>query len=190
MLPEQNGIFQQINLSLKKKWSKECCEILDRIVQSDAQNENGHVVEMGAFYRSPEKAALNKLEEGLQQVKELYNQLYYFISFLTENLPELILKTVETNHISQLVRNELQVQLSNYASPIFSSLNNMDSTMPVPTRREKEVLLLLEKGYCTKEIATKLFISATTVITHKKNLKKKYGVKNTIELISKTRTFY
>ncbi len=57
---------------------------------------------------------------------------------------------------------------------------------PLPTRREKEVLILLTQGYCAKEIAKRLFISETTVITHKRNLKEKFKAKNTVELISKT----
>ena len=48
-----------------------------------------------------------------------------------------------------------------------------------------DVFILLEKGYCAKEIAKSLFISETTVITHKKNLKEKFQAKNTVELISK-----
>ena len=56
---------------------------------------------------------------------------------------------------------------------------------PALTKREIEVLDLLVKGLCAKEIADNLFISETTVITHKKNLKKKYNVRNTVELISK-----
>jgi DNA-binding NarL/FixJ family response regulator len=59
---------------------------------------------------------------------------------------------------------------------------------PCPTRREKDVLELLVKGLCAKEIANKLFISESTVITHKKNLKEKFNAKNTVELISKAQS--
>jgi DNA-binding CsgD family transcriptional regulator len=56
---------------------------------------------------------------------------------------------------------------------------------PSLTRREIEVLQLLVKGLCAKEIASSLFISESTVITHKKNLKKKFDARNSVELISK-----
>ena len=49
--------------------------------------------------------------------------------------------------------------------------------------REKEIILLLANGRKTDEIAEKLFISPNTVSTHRKNMLKKYAVKNTAELI-------
>jgi DNA-binding CsgD family transcriptional regulator len=50
--------------------------------------------------------------------------------------------------------------------------------------REKEIILLLANGKKTDEIAEELFISPNTVSTHRKNMLKKYAVKNTAELIS------
>lgn len=44
--------------------------------------------------------------------------------------------------------------------------------------REIEVLVLLTKGFINKEIADKLNISLTTVITHRKNITEKLGIKS------------
>lgn len=44
--------------------------------------------------------------------------------------------------------------------------------------REIEVLVLLTKGFINKEIADKLNISLTTVITHRKNIVEKLGIKS------------
>ncbi len=44
--------------------------------------------------------------------------------------------------------------------------------------REIEVLVLLTKGLINKEIADKLNISLTTVITHRKNITEKLGIKS------------
>lgn len=44
--------------------------------------------------------------------------------------------------------------------------------------REAEVLVLLTKGLINKEIADKLNISLTTVITHRKNITEKLGIKS------------
>lgn len=60
---------------------------------------------------------------------------------------------------------------------------NENSVIPVITRREKEVLLLIAEGMTNNEIAQKLFISTTTVDTHRKNLLNKFEVKNTASLI-------
>ncbi len=44
--------------------------------------------------------------------------------------------------------------------------------------REIEVLVLIAKGMINKEIADKLNISLTTVITHRKNITEKLGIKS------------
>lgn len=44
--------------------------------------------------------------------------------------------------------------------------------------REIEVLILLTKGLINKEIADKLSISLTTVISHRKNITEKLGIKS------------
>ena len=46
------------------------------------------------------------------------------------------------------------------------------------TRRETEVLKLLTKGYSNKEIADQLFVSTHTVISHRKNISEKTGIKS------------
>ena len=60
---------------------------------------------------------------------------------------------------------------------------NEDSKIPLITRREKEVLILIADGLTNNQIAEKLFISNTTVDTHRKNLLAKFEVKNTANLI-------
>ena len=45
--------------------------------------------------------------------------------------------------------------------------------------REKEVLAEVARGYLNKEIADRLNISINTVITHRKNITRKTGIKTT-----------
>lgn len=54
------------------------------------------------------------------------------------------------------------------------------------TKREIEVIKLLAEGYNTKTIAEKLFISRTTAETHRKNILRKSGCKNSVKLISRS----
>lgn len=46
------------------------------------------------------------------------------------------------------------------------------------TRREIEVLQLVTKGHSNKEIADQLFVSTHTVISHRKNISEKTGIKS------------
>jgi DNA-binding NarL/FixJ family response regulator len=51
------------------------------------------------------------------------------------------------------------------------------------TRREIEVLKLIAEGLTNQEIADKLFVSTSTVDSHRKNLISKLQVKNTAALV-------
>ena len=46
------------------------------------------------------------------------------------------------------------------------------------SKREIDVLMLLTKGHSNKEIANKLFISTHTVISHRKNITEKTGIRS------------
>lgn len=51
------------------------------------------------------------------------------------------------------------------------------------TKREKEIITLLCEGKSSAEIAEMLFVSTNTIITHRKNITKKLGIKSFAELI-------
>ncbi len=46
------------------------------------------------------------------------------------------------------------------------------------TKREKEILRFVASGFSNKQIADKLYISIHTVITHRKNITEKTGIKS------------
>jgi DNA-binding NarL/FixJ family response regulator len=62
-------------------------------------------------------------------------------------------------------------------NPDFSLANTL------LTERELEVIALISLELSGKEISEKLFISTNTVETHRKNIMKKIGAKNTIGLV-------
>ncbi len=74
-----------------------------------------------------------------------------------------------------------------------TSLNGSSMSQPVYrdrfliqkrlTRREQEILHLITQAKNNKEIAAELFISDQTVGVHRKNIMRKLGVKNTVNLI-------
>lgn len=49
--------------------------------------------------------------------------------------------------------------------------------------RETEVTILLAKGFINKEIADRLNIGTTTVITHRKNIMEKLGARSLVDII-------
>jgi len=53
------------------------------------------------------------------------------------------------------------------------------------TKREREVLRHMSRGYTSTEIAESLYISEHTVITHRKNLMVKLDARNSAHLVMK-----
>lgn len=68
---------------------------------------------------------------------------------------------------------ELVQQIKNYLSESNASFENEELT-----GREKEVLRLIALGYTNKSIAETLYISTHTVISHRKNITDKLGIKS------------
>jgi DNA-binding NarL/FixJ family response regulator len=71
--------------------------------------------------------------------------------------------------------------LNRFLSGIEETLESTDEFF---SKREKEVLELLAKGFSSRDISRRLFITEKTVESHRKNLVVKAKVKNTNELIA------
>jgi DNA-binding NarL/FixJ family response regulator len=75
------------------------------------------------------------------------------------------------DHDKTIIR-KLEKQLS-----LISQQKGIQDSPEGISDREKDVLRLVAIGLTNKEIADKLFISSHTVITHRKNITKKLGIK-------------
>jgi two-component system, NarL family, nitrate/nitrite response regulator NarL len=84
------------------------------------------------------------------------------------------------NAIRATMNNQMTIQVNNYSGV----LKQTEKVGPILTRREKEVLELVSQGLTNKEIADKLFVSQSTIDSHRKNLLSKFEVLNTASLIA------
>lgn len=75
-----------------------------------------------------------------------------------------------------------EIMMSNKVKRIFTLAAN-DKCLPSITNREKQLIELLAQGKTTVVIAQELFLSRYTVDTYRKNLLKKFEVRNTSELL-------
>lgn len=73
---------------------------------------------------------------------------------------------------------------NHYPQSIARELVKIDSAhSPSLSAREKDVLVLLAKGYINKQIAQQLNISINTVITHRRNIMKKLHSQSLSKLV-------
>jgi DNA-binding NarL/FixJ family response regulator len=112
-----------------------------------------------------------------------FNQQSYIEKMMHEGASGYVLKNATREEIVEAIAAVMDGRnfLSHEAAAVVA--RREDSRIPVLTRREKEVLGLIAEGLTNNGIAEKLFISTTTVDTHRKNLLAKFEVKNTATLI-------
>lgn len=97
-----------------------------------------------------------------------------------------LIKSASADEIAEAVASVMQGKL--YMSLNMEHLLRPNSVvsadnLPDLTKREKEVLQLISEGLTNNQIAEKLFISSSTVDTHRKNMITKLEVNNTASLI-------
>jgi DNA-binding NarL/FixJ family response regulator len=133
--------------------------------------------------------------ELCKQVKQLYPSVF-ILGLSTFNQQPIIRNMLDNGASGYLLKNATREELLEATDSVMSgetylsfevalSLRKTDNELPLITRREKEILLLVAEGFTNAEIAAKLFISVPTVNTHRKSLLEKFGAKNTAILIGK-----
>lgn len=130
-----------------------------------------------------------------KEVKQLYPSIL-ILGLSTFNQQAIIRNMMDNGASGYVLKNATKEELLKAISEVMKgnkyfsreavvALREKAEAMPVITRREKEVLLLIAEGLTNVEIAAKLFISIPTVNTHRKSLLEKFEAKNTATLIGK-----
>ena len=125
----------------------------------------------------PDKSGIDLCKE----VKEKYPAVF-IVKMMDNGASGYVLKNATQEELTDAIGTVVKgkTYLSEEAS---HTLRKEDAAAVVLTRREKEVLALIAEGMTNNEIAKNLFISVTTVETHRKNLLAKLEAKNTASLI-------
>lgn len=114
--------------------------------------------------KTKEFLAIKKNHSNIMWVGLIYN-------FFDANLLSLFDKLIYVNDSSEDITT-LLLNLSN------SESQNSNSEHEQLSERELDVLKLIVKGFANKEIADNLNISIHTVISHRKNISQKTGIKS------------
>ncbi len=139
----------------------------------------------------PDKSGIDLCRE----VKEKYPSVY-ILGLSTFNQQSFIEKMIGSGASGYVIKNATEQELMEAIHTVvkgkqFLSFDaamalrkpDIENKTPIITRREKEVLELIADGMTNNEIAQILFISSTTVDTHRKNLLAKFESKNIASLI-------
>jgi len=182
MLPDKLTILEQINTAIHKNSCKgDSGEGEDKLANNPGDQLTACLNRNLASFEE-RTSKMNNLEQRIESLESENDRLLYFIHFLYKNFPELVNDIVTTS----CFRNRTEAASQ---QPVVGN-QSWNNEAPCITRREVEILQLVVKGLAAKQIASQLYISESTVITHKKNLKEKFKAKNTAELISKAYNLY
>lgn len=117
-----------------------------------------------------------------------YYAINNFFKNLSQNYPNIHCVALVTTYIDKnILRNfkeiiELGDNKQKVVNKLINLLNNSDETTSQEnielSNREVDVLVSVAKGMTNKEISDLLSISVHTVITHRKNIVKKTGIKS------------
>lgn len=116
-----------------------------------------------------------------------YNDMGFLTQMIKNGANGYLLKSANIEDIQEAIKvvmsggTYIDRQLGTVGSDFLSS--KVNKNVPFITSREKEVLDLISKGMKNQDIANQLFISITTVNSHRNNLLLKFNVSNTAALI-------
>lgn len=184
MLTDKSNLLEKINFAIHKKWRLKSKESINLSAALGSNQEYADLIDKNYSTICQNTESILKLEQRIDGLEKQNDQLLCFIHFLVENLPDPA-TNILSDHQEAKLAIEHHVEHSELNKEHYKLKYAQGKNEPLPTRREKDILELLVKGFCAKEIANRLSICETTVITHKKNLKEKFSARNTVELISK-----
>ena len=98
--------------------------------------------------------------------------------FQLSGVPVLNIHESEEELVKNILKLHQHAHHDGYPVKDMSPMPPMQPHQEILSAREIEVLVLITKGLINKEIADKLNISLTTVITHRKNITEKLGIKS------------
>lgn len=138
---------------------------------------------------------LEELKKKNEQTKTIIISSYNDYSFIKQSLnlgaKGYLLKNTSINEIAQAIlvvnggKTYIQKEVENHLNNKLSSTNEDDAFVNAVslTKREKEVLDYISKGFRTDDIATALKLKKYTVDEYRENLLVKMNAKNSAELV-------
>jgi DNA-binding NarL/FixJ family response regulator len=140
----------------------------ETLEETDLINKHINLVILNPSMIQNNLKSFNNLKNNLTDIKWVALVYAYFDQHLLTNFDAVINISDSTETIVHQIKQTLNSEV----------LRESDSDVEVLSDRETDVLKLLATGLSNKEIADVLNISINTVITHRKNISQKTGIKS------------
>lgn len=114
-----------------------------------------------------------------------FNQYSYIDSMMQQGASGYLLKNASREELVDAIHTAMKgkLYLSDEAARTLKNAADTVKEIPMITRREKEILRMIAAGHTNPQIAEQLYLSLSTVDSHRKNLMRKLNLKNTALLI-------
>lgn len=113
-----------------------------------------------------------------------FNQQSFIEKMISKGASGYVIKNATRQELMEAIQAVANgKQYLSFDAALALRTTDTQDNIPMITRREKEVLELIAEGMTNIKIAKQLYISNTTVDTHRKNLLAKLGAKNTASLV-------
>ncbi len=130
------------------------------------------------------KRALNKCPGLNVLVLSMYGDIEYYNTMIDLGVKGFILKDIDNSELVDAIRKVFSGGTYFSQELLLRLIKHKPETPGIDfTRREKEVLELICKGFSNQQISDQLYISQRTVERHRSSLLEKTNSKNSISLV-------
>ncbi|MBV7273222.1 LuxR family transcriptional regulator [Clostridiaceae bacterium UIB06] len=183
-ITEELVIFSKI-LIYKEK-TDDALMVLNKILISEKESSNKYLYVRAYISRAEIFSQKDQYENATRDLKEALimgyeNGFIRLFSFKNIKMSKMLLKTIKGMKF-----NKDYYKMGEYLNKILG-LYSTDENTELISKREKEVLILIENGAKNSEIAQKLFITESTAKSHILNIFSKLGVHNRIQAVAKAK---
>ena len=183
-IAEELLMFTRVLISKGK--SEDALMLLNKILTSEKDSENKYLNLRAYIFRAEIFSQEDQYENATKDLKEALiigykNGFIRLFSFKQIKMSKMLLKTIRSMKF-----NKDYYKMGEYLNIVLGLYSTEEST-EIVSKREKEVLKLIENGAKNSEIAKELFITESTAKSHILNIFSKLDVHNRVQAVAKAK---
>ncbi|NMM63571.1 LuxR family transcriptional regulator [Clostridium sp. P21] len=183
-ITEELIIFSKILIHKGK--SEDALMILNKILTSEKEINNKYIIIRSYILRSEIFSQKDQYENATRDLREALivgSENGFIRIFLIKQVKtnKILLKTIKS-----MKYNKDYYKINEYLNKILNLYSSGENN-EIISKREKEVLMLIESGAKNSEIAKTLFITESTAKSHILNIFSKLAVRNRVQAVAKAK---